>query len=75
MLGCSRAVGAAIAPGELRRTQNWIGGTRPGNARYAARHLESLGIVRESTGRRRNKLYVYTKYLEILQEGTQEEPG
>jgi Fic family protein len=26
--------GAAQAPGEFRRTQNWIGGTRPGNARY-----------------------------------------
>jgi Fic family protein len=41
----------------------------------AATHLEDLGIVREVTGRTRNKLYVYTKYLEILQEGTQEEPG
>src|SRR5205823_9420641 len=26
--------GAERAPGEFRRTQNWIGGTRPGNARY-----------------------------------------
>jgi Fic family protein len=26
--------GAMHAPGEFRRTQNWIGGTRPGNARY-----------------------------------------
>ncbi|MEI7657332.1 MAG: Fic/DOC family N-terminal domain-containing protein [Phycisphaerae bacterium] len=26
--------GAAKAPGELRRTQNWIGGARPGNARF-----------------------------------------
>ncbi len=26
--------GGAQAPGEFRRTQNWVGGTRPGNARY-----------------------------------------
>lgn len=26
--------GSAQAPGEFRRTQNWVGGTRPGNARY-----------------------------------------
>ena len=26
--------GSKMMPGEFRRTQNWIGGTRPGNARY-----------------------------------------
>lgn len=26
--------GARLTPGEFRRTQNWIGGTRPGNARF-----------------------------------------
>ena len=26
--------GASKQPGELRRSQNWIGGTRPGNARF-----------------------------------------
>lgn len=26
--------GAGMAPGEFRTTQNWIGGTRPGNAAY-----------------------------------------
>lgn len=30
----SRGRGAGKAPGEFRRTQNWIGGTRPGNARF-----------------------------------------
>ena len=30
----SRGRGAGKAPGEFRRTQNWVGGTRPGNARY-----------------------------------------
>jgi Fic family protein len=41
----------------------------------AATHLEDLGIVREVTGKPRNKIYVYSNYLEILQEGTQEAPG
>jgi Fic family protein len=29
-----RGRGSDKAPGEFRRTQNWIGGTRPGNARF-----------------------------------------
>jgi Fic family protein len=28
------ARGGSKSPGEFRRTQNWLGGTRPGNARY-----------------------------------------
>lgn len=36
----------------------------------AAAHLERLGIVREATGRSRNKLFVYSDYLALLQEGT-----
>ncbi|HEX5067170.1 MAG TPA: Fic family protein [Myxococcota bacterium] len=30
----SRGRGAGKAPGEFRRSQNWLGGTRPGNARF-----------------------------------------
>ncbi len=30
----SRGRGAGKNPGEFRRSQNWIGGTRPGNARF-----------------------------------------
>lgn len=30
----ARGRGSDKAPGELRRSQNWIGGTRPGNARF-----------------------------------------
>jgi len=30
----ARGRGAERAPGEFRRSQNWIGGSRPGNARY-----------------------------------------
>ena len=34
-------------------------------------NLEKLGIVRESTGGRRNKLYAYDAYLKILEEGAE----
>lgn len=30
----SRGRGSEKAPGEFRRTQNWVGGTRPGNAHF-----------------------------------------
>ena len=33
-------------------------------------HLTKLGIVTEITGKARNKIYVYRKYLDILSEGT-----
>ena len=35
------------------------------------KHLERLGMVREQTGRRRNRLFVYDQYLKILSEGTE----
>lgn len=85
--------GARKAPGEFRRTQNWLGGSRPGLARFvpppapevppleltsppvyaAIDRLEQAGILREATGRRRGKLYVYDKYFAILGEGTEPE--
>ena len=37
----------------------------------AARNLEQLGIVVETTGRTRNKRYVYREYLRIIEEGTE----
>jgi Fic family protein len=35
----------------------------------AASHLEDLGILREVTGKPRNKLFVYQRYLTLLNEG------
>jgi Fic family protein len=35
------------------------------------RHLEQVGVLREITGRPRNKVYVYGGYLDILSEGTE----
>ncbi len=41
---------------------------------YAALdRLERAGVLREATGRRRGKLYVYDQYLAILNEGTEPE--
>jgi len=37
-------------------------------------HMQELGIVREVTGKRRKRLYRYTRYLEILDEGTEPLP-
>jgi Fic family protein len=39
----------------------------------AARNLERLGIVVETTGRSRNKRFVYREYLRIVEEGTDEQ--
>jgi hypothetical protein len=33
--------------------------------------LVELGIARELTGRRRNRVFVYDRYLAILNEGTE----
>ena len=35
------------------------------------RRLRELGIVREITGQRRNRLFVYDRYVQILSEGTE----
>ncbi len=35
------------------------------------RRLQALGIVREITGQRRNRLFVYDRYVQILSEGTE----
>jgi len=40
--------GAGKAPGEIRRTQNWIGGTRPGNAAFVPPPPERLAKSIES---------------------------
>jgi hypothetical protein len=33
--------------------------------------LESLGVVRELSGRRRNRVYSYVPYVQIIGEGTE----
>ena len=54
--------GAQKQPGEFRRSQNWIGGTRPGNAAF----VPPPPTHKESTGRARDRVFVYRRYLEAL---------
>jgi hypothetical protein len=37
--------------------------------------LAELGIARELTGKRRNRVFVYDRYLETLSEGTEARRG
>ena len=39
-------------------------------ASAGVRFLEELGMVREITGKSRNRLYVYDEYMSVLNEGT-----
>jgi len=38
--------------------------------RKSVEHLVELGIARETTGKKRGKLFIYDGYLNILNEGT-----
>lgn len=53
-------------PGAAKR----VGMSQP-TITSALAHLAKLGIVRETTGRKRRKLYVYDAYLKILGEGAE----
>lgn len=46
-----------------------LGLTEP-TIRASLTHLHKLGIVKEMTGRQRNRLFVYRQYFAILDEGT-----
>ncbi len=39
-------------------------------ARSALNHMTTMGILVETSGKKRDKVYVYRRYLEILEEGT-----
>lgn len=47
--------GAEKLPGEVRRSQNWIGGSRPGNAAYVPPPAHALGDV----------LSAFEKYMHV----------
>lgn len=37
----------------------------------AITHLETLGVVQEVSGRQRNRLFMYTDYMKIMEQGTE----
>ncbi len=74
-----RPAGSALRVHQLMQTKpivsvplaaKKLGLTEP-TIRSSLEHLQKLHIVREMTGRRRNRLFVYDKYLDILSEGTE----
>jgi Fic family protein len=55
-------------------TSGWLvekTGITPATVNKALNHLVQLGIVRELTAKRRNRLFSYSGYIEILNEGTE----
>lgn len=40
-------------------------------ARSALNHLKYIGVVEEVTGKKRDKIYIYRKYLDILEDGAE----
>ena len=77
--GLKRASGSAhlIHKAMLERpmaSPNWIREqTRlsPATVNACLRELEQLGVVKEVTGRKRDRFYSYVKYIRIMNEGTE----
>ena len=46
-------------------------GITPATVNKSLEHLQRLGIVRELTSRKRNRVFSYTGYLEIMNQGTE----
>jgi Fic family protein len=43
----------------------------PPTARSALNHLQSIGVLEEVSGKKRDKVYIYRKYLDILADGAE----
>lgn len=57
-------VSVAAAASELNLTAPTV--------RSAIDNLQKIGLVRETTGKRRDRLFVYSRYLDVLQQDTEE---
>lgn len=42
-----------------------------GTVNTGLQELEKLGIIKEITGKKRNRLYAYSKYIDIIKQGTE----
>jgi Fic family protein len=55
-------------------TPGWLSrktGITPATVNKCLAYLERLGIVHELTGQKRNRLFSYTRYIEIMNQGTE----
>lgn len=55
-------------------TSNWLvekTGITPATVNKALGHLEKLGVVQELTAQKRNRLFSYSRYAEIMNRGTE----
>jgi Fic family protein len=74
-----KAAGSALRVHRLLQTQPIISvaiaskelSLSPPTVTAALGHLQKLGVVHETTGRNYGRLYAYTEYLKILNEGTE----
>jgi len=57
---------------QVGRTAKAIGLSAP-TVTKSLEHLRMLGIVKEITGRQRDRLFMYDAYVAILNEGTEVE--
>ena len=55
---------------EIPKASTEIGVSQP-TVTSALKRLEDIGVVKEITGKARDRIYVYKEYLDILEEGTQ----
>ena len=73
---------AAASTGQIHRamlerpiaTPGWLAektGISPATVNKCLGHLERLGIVRELTARKRNRVFSYARYVTILNQGTE----
>jgi Fic family protein len=46
-------------------------GLTPATVNKALRHMEGLGIVKERTAQKRNRIFSYAGYIEIMNRGTE----
>ncbi|MCA9423398.1 MAG: Fic family protein, partial [Nitrospira sp.] len=55
-------------------TSNWLvekTGITPATVNKALAHLQKLGVVQELTAKKRNRLFSYSGYVEIINRGTE----
>lgn len=71
--GSAHAVHRALLERPIA-SPNWIRGKTqlsPATVNACLRELEKLEIVKEVTGQKRNRLYSYLEYIQIMNEGTE----